>query len=591
MAKAIYSNHSLPIGTLIDNIKLGRTGLPDLQRPFVWKDNKVRDLLDSMINGFPIGYVILWNSPEDYENAKTIGINEKAYKRPLNLVIDGQQRLTSLIGAFEGILVKDKNYKERHIKISFHPLDRKFEVWDMSTERNQEWISDISKIFMADDEHKMPSFRKAYIKNLNESRSKKGEESLNDEQEELIESRLNEVLDLRKYSIPTIEIFATATEEQVAEIFKRVNSGGQKLNENNFIETLLSVYDNDVYQLMDKFCSDSRIQKDGTSYNHIIELDTSRLIRMVVGVGFHRARMQYAYKILRGQDLQTRKYSEETRTESLKIFKEALNKVVNLNDWHAFLNLFPRAGYVKGEHISSSYVVVFTYVLYLIGKYEYKVNVNTLEALLTRWIFMATITSFYTNSSESTVERQMADLRDISTANDFVAYLEKTIEQRMTDDFFNVTLIQDLTNAAAISPAWYGYVASLNIIGTQLLFSNVVQGQMLTVGSNGKKKALDKHHIFPKHYLEELGITDNRVRNQIANFTYLHYQTNIEIGDKAPAEYIKDFKTRLGEEAFAKTCSENALPEGFENMEYLEFLEKRRKLMSDIIRKAYERLQ
>ena len=103
---------------------------------------------------------------------------------------------------------------------------------------------------------------------------------------------------------------------------------------------------------------------------------------------------------------------------------------------------------------------------------------------------------------------------------------------------------------------------------------------------------MDKHHIFPKHYLEEcLGITDNRVTNQIANFTYLDYQTNIEIGDKAPAEYIKDFKTRLGEEAFAKTCSENALPEGFENMEYLEFLEKRRKLMSNIIRKAYERLQ
>ena len=591
MAKEIYTNYSVPVGTLIDDVKSGRTGLPDLQRPFVWKDNKVRDLLDSMINGFPIGYVILWNSPDDYNNSKTIGVNEKVYKRPSNLVIDGQQRLTSLIGALEGVKVRDKGYQERKIKISFHPLDRKFEVWDMSTERNHEWISDISEIFAADVEHKMPSFRKAYIKNLNDSMTKKGEGVLTDEQEELIESRLNEVLDLKKYCLPTIEIKSTADEEQVAEIFKRVNSGGQKLNENNFIETLLSVYDNDIYQRIDRFCSQSRIQADGTSYNHIIELQSSQLIRMIVGVGFHRARMKYAYKILRGHDLQTRTFSEEYRVESLKIFKEALDKVVNLNDWHSFLNLFPNAGYVRGAHITSSYVVVFSYVLYLIGKYEYKVNIMDLDNLITRWIFMTTITSFYTNSSESTVEHQMADLRGVKTSAEFVAYLENAIKQRMTDDFFNVTLIQDLSNAAAISPAWYGYVASLNILGTQLLFSSALQSQKLAPGSSGNKKALDKHHIFPKHYLEEqLGITDNRVTNQIANFTYLDYQTNIEISDKAPAEYIQEFKNKLGEEAFAKTCSEHALPVGFENMEYLEFLEKRRKLMSNIIRKAYERL-
>ena len=120
MAKEIYTNYSVPVGTLIDDVKSGRTGLPDLQRPFVWKDNKVRDLLDSMINGFPIGYVILWNSPDAYNNSKTIGINEKTYKRPSNLVIDGQQRLTSLIGALEGVKVKDKDYQEHKIKISFH---------------------------------------------------------------------------------------------------------------------------------------------------------------------------------------------------------------------------------------------------------------------------------------------------------------------------------------------------------------------------------------------------------------------------------------------------------------------------------------
>lgn len=104
------------------------------------------------------------------------------------------------------------------------------------------------------------------------------------------------------------------------------------------------------------------------------------------------------------------------------------------------------------------------------------------------------------------------------------------------------------------------------------------------------KKAVDKHHIFPKNYLAEIGIEDDRERNQIANFTYLDYATNIDISDNPPADYIERYREKLGEEAFAKTCEENALPEGFEKMSYQEFLQARRPLMAKIIRKAYDRL-
>ena len=102
MPKELYERVDRKIGDILADIKSGRVGLPDLQRPFVWKPNKVRDLLDSMINGFPVGYVMLWSAPEDYQNVSNIGTGAKAYSRPSDLVIDGQQRLTSLLASLMG---------------------------------------------------------------------------------------------------------------------------------------------------------------------------------------------------------------------------------------------------------------------------------------------------------------------------------------------------------------------------------------------------------------------------------------------------------------------------------------------------------
>lgn len=406
----------------------------------------------------------------------------------------------------------------------------------------------------------------------------------------LIEDNINSLLDLKQYTIPTLRILATADEEDVAEIFRRVNSGGQNLNENNFVETLLAVYDNDVHDKIGKFCSASRIAAAGTSYNQIIDAQPSHLIRMSVGLGFHRARLKYAYKLLRGKDLETGVISDETRDKNIGIFKTALEKVTDLNNWHSFLNLFAEAGYLNKSLVASNYVVVFSYVLYLLGKDEYKVQPIELRKVITRWIFMTTVTSFYSNSPESTVERQLADLRSIKSASDFVEYLNQTIKQKMNDSYFNVELINDLTSSAASSPVWYGYIASINVLGTPMLFSNTPLSKYWVLGSDGMKKAIDKHHIFPKQHLAYIGIPDDRDRNQMANFTYLDYNTNNDISDDAPSLYVGRYKAKLGDEGYAKACAENALPEGFEGLDYFEFLEKRRALMSGIIKKAYEKL-
>ena len=591
MGAELFKNIPSKVDDLVRGVRIGRIGLPDLQRPFVWTDNKVRDLFDSMMKGYPIGYVMIWESPADYESKKNvIGKNEKIHDEPKELVIDGQQRLTALVAAMYGVVVKDKNFADKEIKISFNPLTREFAVWTPAYERDTEWISRISDVFLAKEQNSIISLRRKFIKEANEGRAKKNLGELTEDEETTIEDSINALLNLSDFSLPTLEIQYNADEEAVADIFVRVNSGGQKLTENNFIQTLISVYENDTSDRINEFSEKSRIPADNTSYNTLLAIEPSHLIRMAVGVGFRRARLRYAYMLLRGKNLKTGKFSAEERQANLDKFKDALDKVMNLNNWHGFINIVGEAGYISNKLIASSNAVVFSYVLYLIAKYDYKLDGISLRKCISKWFFMSTITYFYTGSTESEVENQFADLRDVNTAEEFIAYIDRIISTRFTDDYFNLTLPSELNSAAAISPAWNGYIAAQIVLNNPMLFSNTPVSKYFIIGSSGTKNAIDKHHIFPKHYLEQIGYTNDRDRNQLANFTYLDYVTNIDISDKAPADYVNTYRQKLGDEGYKKTCEQNALPENFENMEYPEFLEKRRQLMAQLVRKAYMEL-
>ena len=591
MAKAIYTNVPRHLSDILKDVRNGKIGLPDLQRPFVWKDNKVRDLYDSMLKGFPIGYIMLWESPADYEDKKaSIGVGEKAYKAPKDLVIDGQQRLTALVASMYGETVKDRNFKNRRIRIGYKPLTKEFDVWTQAVENNPEYIPDISEIFLAKEHNNSGKFRKTYISKLNESRIKHEEQPLSDEEEFQIEENINELLNLEIYQIPCLEIDYSSNEEDVADIFVRVNSAGQKLTENDFILTLISVYEKDRREQIDKFCADSRIPADNTSFNHLMATDPSHIVRMAVGVGFKRARLRYAYMILRGKDLQTGITSEEIRETNLKIFKDALDKVVDLNNWHGYLNIIMEAGYISDKLVASSNAVVFSYVFYLIAKYDYHMDAMRLKKLIRKWFFMVTITYFYSSNAESTVEKQFADMREFKTADEIENYINRTIDARFTDDYFKITLPLELETSAAISPSWYGYLSSQIVLVSPMLFSTTSLSNMFSVGVNGTKNAIDKHHIFPKNYLSKIGIEKDRDRNQIGNFTYLDYNTNIHISDRQPQDYALEFKNKFGEDEYKKNLKEHAIPEGFETMNYFDFIQKRRFLMAQIVKKAYEKL-
>lgn len=150
MAEPLFTRVDRPVGKSVSDVIEGRVGLPDLQRPFVWKDSDVRDLLDSMLRGYPIRYCILWEAPDDQEDKKSsIGLNEKNYATPKELVIDGQQRLTALVSSLYGVPVKDQTFSDRTIRIAYDPITREFHTWDAAIANDARYISDVSKVFEA----------------------------------------------------------------------------------------------------------------------------------------------------------------------------------------------------------------------------------------------------------------------------------------------------------------------------------------------------------------------------------------------------------------------------------------------------------
>lgn len=174
MPNSIYNPISLEVGNILKDVQTGKIGLPDLQRPFVWGNEKVRDLLDSMLRGYPIGYVMLWDSPSDDAGKRSaIGSNQKVYTVPKSLVIDGQQRLTALLSSLYGVPVRDKNFRERTVKVAYDPIARSFKNADASTEKDSRYVPDVSEAFAANHDNKLSAYRRAFIKRLNEANAKR----------------------------------------------------------------------------------------------------------------------------------------------------------------------------------------------------------------------------------------------------------------------------------------------------------------------------------------------------------------------------------------------------------------------------------
>lgn len=587
MSETLFKKVDWSMAMLMDSIEMGTIGLPDIQRPFVWKNSKVRDLFDSIFRGYPVGYFLFWQNAYD-GSQKQIG-SESKQKVPNLLIVDGQQRLTSLYAVVKGIPVVRENYQHETIEIAFHPLDSTFEVADAAIRKNAEYIPNISVLWAKNAD--LFEIVGAYIDKLRKHREANGR-TLESEAVRRIQSSIQNVSSLLSYPFTALELSSTIDEEQVAEVFVRINSKGKVLNQSDFILTLMSVFWDEGRSKLEDFCRDSRIPSKGkpSPFNYFIEPDPDQLLRVSIGYGFRRARLKYGYSLLRGKDLETEQYSEERRDEQFGILKEAQATVLNLQHWHGFLKTLQMAGFRGSHMISSQTAIIYCYTFYLIGKKVFGVDSFALSTLMARWFFMVLVTGRYTGSPESAMERDLADIRDFTTADQFVQWMEKTICTEFTDDFWNITLPNRMDTSSATSPYQFAYYASLNLLHAKALFSNKKISDLLDPAHKANKSAVERHHLFPKKHLRKQGITQTRITNQIANYALVEWDDNIAISGEPPTDYFPKYAERFTDSKMSRMCHWHALPVNWEKMEYGEFLEARRKLMAKIIREGFEHI-
>ena len=605
----IFNGTDYSVEYITKAIVSGSIGLPELQRPFVWGDNKARDLIKSILRGYPIGFLILWTQPE-IDKSKQIGLSNHSYASPNESIIDGQQRLTTLYSIITGNQVLDSSFKKRRIVISFNPikynpgqdvdnLDEALDVGNEAYKKSADWIYDITEIFTTNNLYDLCY---KYVTNRAEALKKKGEEVKSDEINTLIGELMNKLSAFKStilnYPFPVLKINRDADEESVADIFVNINSGGTKLNQSDFILTLVSVHYPEGRNMIEQFCKDTKTHIEDKKLdicNPIISFEPSDIIRVVMAYGFKRGRLKYGYKLLRGADLDKKgNISEELRNQRFEQFKVALDKVLDRNNFKEFLKCVNSSGFVVNNLLPSDTNVTFAYAFWLIGKYDFGINISDLKKIISKAIFFFNLTSRYSASFESLIENELKELSELSkepSVDKFSSYFENIEKSELTNDFFNISLVEKLRSSSSINPAFLTYIASQNILGAKVLFS---KPSITTVSSydewiNGSRKAVELHHLFPKKYLKDNGFKKKEI-NQVANYAFIEWTDNMDISDEPPSIYFSQQVKGMNEQEIKDMLVLHALPYKWEEQDYLSFIEERRLLMAKVIKEGYEKL-
>lgn len=580
MTETLFTTVNYSLSGLINAIEIGNIGLPDIQRPFVWPNAKVRDLFDSMYKGFPVGNFLFWESSGNGGH-RVIGEDAKQ-KHPRLLIVDGQQRLTSLYAVIKGIPVVRSDYRKERIYLAFRPSDRTFKVTDAAVRKDPEYIEDISTIWSPNSD--LFEIAEAYLQKL------KGSRDVSLVEQKSIKQAISNLQSILNYPFNAFELFSNINEREVAEIFVRVNSKGTKLNEANFILTLMSVFWDEGRAALEEFCRNAKQPSKGSSsFNHFIHPKPENLLRVGVGIGFRRARLKHVYSLLRGKDLETDQFSDEQRDKQFSILKPSQGYAIDLQNWQEFFKVLTRAGFRSGDMISSKAGLLHVYSLFLIGKRDYHVDHQILRDLMARWFFATALTGRYTGSPESVMEEDFTSLREVESKDEFIYHFDRIIADTLSEDYWNITLPNKLATSSAISPALFAYYASLNLLDAKVLFSKMKITDLLDPSVKAKKKAVERHHLFPKEYLKTIGVIQTKDVNQIANYALVEWKDNIDILDKSPEEYFFKYAdvNRFSDAEIQQMYKWHALPKGWERMEYKPFLEARRKLIAGIIREGF----
>lgn len=596
MAK--YEVKQLAVDHLLAQVRSEQIAIPELQRPFVWDTVKVRDLLDSLYKGYPIGYLITWQSVGAHLKGGQVAAHQQ-------ILIDGQQRITALRAAVAGLPVVNKRYKSVRITIAFNPITEEFATLTPVLRRDPQWISDISEVFSAVG---LLGFTREYL-------------SVNPEADPaLVESRVERLLSIKNAQIGIISLNDELDVETVSEIFIRINSKGVPLSSADFAMSKIATYGErgrNLRKLIDYFC---HLATAPHAYTDIAENDTEfaatehmrqiawlrndsedlydpsygDIIRIAGLVGFSRGKASSIVSELSGRDPETRKIDEDRIPVAYDKLESALAEIVKKFNFENFLMVIKSAGFIDAKMLGSQNALNFAYALYLRLRREGTMSEGERKRVVRRWFVLSMLTGRHSGSFESTWEQDIRRIGQVGAS----AYLLQLEESLLTDGFWNVALPSALETINASSPFFQLFLASQVAGGAKGFLS-----RSISVGTMHEQSG-DIHHIVPKNYLQKNGFNDRREYNQVANFVLTETAINIAISNKPPRVYMAEIARQietgnltLGEITSAsdlqQNLEENALPLNLEEVDavdYLEFLEARRRLMASKIRAYYSRL-
>ena len=231
--------------------------------------------------------------------------------------------------------------------------------------------------------------------------------------------------------------------------------------------------------------------------------------------------------------METGEFSEERRVAQFAKLKLAQDATLDLQHWKDFLKCLLHAGYRSNKVITSSTTILYTYVFFLLGKLEYGVAGNDLRRAMARWFFFASLTGRYTSSPESALESDLIQLREVKDGAGFLAVLDQGVTAGLPDDFWRVTLPNDLDTAAARSPSLMAYLAALCLLDAKVLFSGLKVSALLDPTTDAYRNSLERHHLFPKAWLKKNGYPEIHQTNQIANYALIEWPDNMAISDQS----------------------------------------------------------
>ncbi len=591
------------ISAILGFIEAGDFVIPEIQRPFVWKRAQVRDLIDSLYNGYPTGYIITWKNPDVHTKDGSVANGKR-------VLIDGQQRITALMAAVSGLEVLDEDFNKDRIKIAFNPLakdsDKMFAVQDASHLKDKKWIPDIAEVFK--NEFDPFDFAIKYCENNSDVKPNE------------INNAIMSLKGIANRQIGVIELDHTLDIDEVTEIFIRINSKGTALSQSDFVMSKMASDTihggNTLRKVVDYFChlavkpdfypqmiKDEEFEK--TEYaakikwlardnEDIYDPDYGDMLRVSFMYSFDRAKLADLVSLLSGRDFVTREFKEDIVEDSYYKLGEGIKVFINEYNFNQFVLAIKGAGYKSSKQLNSQMTLDFAYMLYLKLLKDTTIPRDQIKHHVQKWFVLSTLTGRYITSPESVMSR---DIRLINEKG-FINFFNEVEASVLSDTFWNITLPQNLETTSTNSPAFNTFLAAqVNLNCNSLFMHGTMISDLINISG-------DVHHIFPKAYLKKNGVDSKGRYNQVANFTYLDTQVNKAVKDDAPNIYFGKvieqcentsiaFGNIADRDSLMRNLDENAIPQDVIGMtvdDYDAFLVERRKLMAKLVEKYYKGL-